>query len=32
MGPDGTLRMLFDPATSAQDIAGAIRTRLPAAS
>ncbi len=32
MGPDGTLRMLFDPATSAGDIAGAIRTRLSAAS
>jgi protein SCO1/2 len=32
MGPDGTLRMLFDPATSAQDIAGAIRKRLSAAS
>ncbi len=32
MGPDGTLRMLFDPATSARDIAGAIRTRLSAAS
>ncbi len=32
MGPDGTLRMLFDPATSARDIAGAIRARLSAAS
>jgi len=32
MGPDGMLRMLFDPATGAGDIAGAIRTRLSAAS
>ena len=32
MGPDGTLRMLFNPGTSAQDIAGAIRARLSAAS
>ena len=32
VGPDGKLRMLFDPGTSAQDIARAIRARLSAAS
>ena len=32
MGPDGTLRALFRPGTSAQDLAEAIRARLPAAS
>jgi protein SCO1/2 len=32
MGPDGTLRTLFRPGTSAQDMADAIRSRLLAAS
>ncbi len=32
MGPDGTLRALFRPGTSAQELAEAIRARLPAAS
>ena len=32
MGPDGTLRALFRPGTSAQELAGAIRSRLPPAS
>ena len=31
MGPDGTLRALFRPGTSAQELAEAIRARLPAA-
>lgn len=32
MGPDGALRAMFRPGTSAQELAGAIRARLPAAS
>jgi protein SCO1/2 len=32
MGPDGTLRALFRPGTSAQELAEAIRTRLAAGS
>lgn len=31
MGPDGTLRALFRPGTSAQELAEAIRSRLPPA-